>query len=661
MRPKLRRYLRSMRPIAWPTTAGRALLKDTPHYALTVALLLLLAHRPTHKLLERIAALPPVMFVARIFGTAVSAPIALAAMAVGVRRGPCVLPRPRALLQPRALDPRILGAAAALSAFASNEGVRRSLRFNAAVMPAFVEYRYWQWRNRPAPLAERARRYEWLHEKHCELPLRVAVGLGGFYVKVGQVMSSFGEAIVPKQYVRTLSVLQDDSPNRRPAAYVRRLVESELGAPIPTLFSHFDDEPLGAASIGQAHAATLRGSGLAVVVKIQFPEARRFFRIDMRTLKNFCRLAAPSNVAIMEEIERQFITEFDYRLEARLLRQAARNLMPHFGERVVVPLPIDAQHPANPLANGRSMCTSLVLTMERLHGVSLLATQRRQLTELAERRNTTAEALRAELQRRFASGELHGKLGPPSWLVQVLHAIDRLWFAAHNAARRLSSWAAGTEYRRREGRAPRLDPSRVIRTLFDVHGHQLLHDGFFNGDPHPGNLLLCHDGRLGLIDWGQVKTLDVSERVRLARLLVALADRDHQLSAELWAACGFETTRGIPWAIDRWATWRFARNTPDVTAGLGGPLRFEDTLSKIDGITTEPQQYVMAYRLAALLRGNAMSLGDLTVDSAVQWRPHAVRLLKRCGEEVPRTCRGRPAETNGYDPRARPSWLPAEG
>ena len=159
--------------------------------------------------------------------------------------------------------------------------------------------------------------------------------------------------------------------------------------------------------------------------------------------------------------------------------------------------------------------------------------------------------------------------------------------------------------------------------------------------------------------WDQVKRLEVGERVRLAKLLIALADRDAHLAAQLWGACGFATRRNVPWALDRWATWRFARNTPDVTAGLGGPLRFEDSLSKIDAIANEPQQFVMAYRLAALLRGNAMSLGDLSVDSAVHWRAHAVRLLRSCGEEVPTTCRGRPAATHGFDPSVRLSCLPA--
>ena len=58
----------------------------------------------------------------------------------------------------------------------------------------------------------------------------------------------------------------------------------------------------------------------------------------------------------------------------------------------------------------------------------------------------------------------------------------------------------------------------------------------------------------------------------------------------------------------------------------------------------EPQELVMAFRLAALLRGSAMGLGDLTIDSARRWRKHAVRLLQREGEPLPPTVRGRRLE-----------------
>ncbi len=49
-----------------------------------------------------------------------------------------------------------------------------------------------------------------------------------------------------------------------------------------------------------------------------------------------------------------------------------------------------------------------------------------------------------------------------------------------------------------------LNHAAMIDTLLRVHGHEIFVDGFFNADPHPGNILLCPDGRLGLIDYGQV-------------------------------------------------------------------------------------------------------------------------------------------------------------
>lgn len=56
---------------------------------------------------------------------------------------------------------------------------------------------------------------------------------------------------------------------------------------------------------------------------------------------------------------------------------------------------------------------------------------------------------------------------------------------------------------------------------------QLFVDGCFNGDPHPGNLLLFDDGRVGLIDFGQVKRLNKLRRRCLARLYKALNEQDY--------------------------------------------------------------------------------------------------------------------------------------
>jgi len=52
-----------------------------------------------------------------------------------------------------------------------------------------------------------------------------------------------------------------------PFAAIRATVEAELGAPLQTLFAHFDEAPLGTASLAQAHAARLL-DGRRVVVKV---------------------------------------------------------------------------------------------------------------------------------------------------------------------------------------------------------------------------------------------------------------------------------------------------------------------------------------------------------------------------------------------------------
>lgn len=59
-----------------------------------------------------------------------------------------------------------------------------------------------------------------------------------------------------------------------------------------------------------------------------------------------------------------------------------------------------------------------------------------------------------------------------------------------------------------------------------VHAHEIMVDGAFNGDPHPGNILLLPDGRVGLIDYGQVKRINEEVRLNHARLVVALAKGD---------------------------------------------------------------------------------------------------------------------------------------
>ncbi|HVX42669.1 MAG TPA: AarF/UbiB family protein [Mycobacteriales bacterium] len=71
-----------------------------------------------------------------------------------------------------------------------------------------------------------------------------------------------------------------------------------------------------------------------------------------------------------------------------------------------------------------------------------------------------------------------------------------------------------------------LDGAELARRLLRSVLRQIMVDGIFHADPHPGNILLLADGRLGLLDFGSVGRLDLGTRAGLQALLMALDQGD---------------------------------------------------------------------------------------------------------------------------------------
>src|SRR5688572_10204295 len=69
-----------------------------------------------------------------------------------------------------------------------------------------------------------------------------------------------------------------------------------------------------------------------------------------------------------------------------------------------------------------------------------------------------------------------------------------------------------------------VDRAALADDLFRAYLHQILVDGMFHADPHPGNVLLTPDHRLALIDLGMVGRLSGSVQEQLFRLMLAIAD-----------------------------------------------------------------------------------------------------------------------------------------
>jgi predicted unusual protein kinase regulating ubiquinone biosynthesis (AarF/ABC1/UbiB family) len=69
-----------------------------------------------------------------------------------------------------------------------------------------------------------------------------------------------------------------------------------------------------------------------------------------------------------------------------------------------------------------------------------------------------------------------------------------------------------------------VDGGTLAEDLFRAYLQQILVDGVFHADPHPGNVLLTPDHRLALIDLGMVGRLTPSTQERLFRLMLAISE-----------------------------------------------------------------------------------------------------------------------------------------
>ena len=74
----------------------------------------------------------------------------------------------------------------------------------------------------------------------------------------------------------------------------------------------------------------------------------------------------------------------------------------------------------------------------------------------------------------------------------------------------------------------RNDREEIARQGLQTVVQQILEDGFFHADPHPGNLLLGNDMRLCIIDWGMVGRLTEQDRFMLIEMLTAVVDKNSE-------------------------------------------------------------------------------------------------------------------------------------
>lgn len=232
-----------------------------------------------------------------------------------------------------------------------------------------------------------------------------------------------------------------------------------------------------------------------------------------------------------DEVRRQFMKEFDYRKEAANQEAIRLGLSQAGFGAVVVPKPYS------------ELCTREVLVMEYIPGVKLTDVVRQR--PKAPAKGTAKGTAKGAATATAAPAALGGG---ESWWGRTI----------------------GAYFSRRYARS-------LVDEVVRVHGYQVLKMGLFNGkcmawvqalyhqevrtprprqsnrpsdhpihavrtgDPHPGNLLLMPSGKLGLIDYGQIKALNPAQRRCLARIIVALADGKTQEVIDLFVQMGFRS------------------------------------------------------------------------------------------------------------------------
>jgi len=524
------------------------------------------------------------------------------------------------------------GAAAGFYFYHTEPGVERAARFWCHAVPILAHYRLEKWRAQDEEDAEK--RYAKLHEQHAPDVRRAIEDLRGMFVKVAQVFSVRPEA-VPEAIRIELRKLQDNAPPAKWDA-VKMTIERDLGGALEDIFERIDREPLGAASIGQAHLVQWHGQD--VVLKVKYPDSDSMMKADFWCLETLLWLMGNHDaVKIASLLRKQFEGELDYSQEARNLGEAyeAFSSSPEFSSRVAVPRPIPE------LTHGN------VIGMTYLPGPKLETVLRARLEALGmNMKGRSFEDMLKMRQGQNLDGMEVSSFAPAppsslheSWALRCGRALASvfgmdalLWVVRSCADARLRLHSLASRSSVPEMATPEtIDLASALQLLLDIHGFQLFFCPFINCDPHPGNILLLPDGRIGLIDFGQCKRLTDDQRIAFAELFSALtaapAALDASHDADERIASAF-TAMGV---LSRDSQRRFLAMMPRLMFSRLQPQWFEKGYLKEvfagDRVEKFPPDVFMVYRASMLLRGLCLTMQhNLSVADA--WGSYATRWLQ---------------------------------
>lgn len=288
---------------------------------------------------------------------------------------------------------------------------------------------------------EKRRRELYVSEARCFR--NTAVEMGGLLIKLGQFFSTRVD-VLPQSVTRELAGLQDEVP---PVDFkdICKVLESEFGQPLETIYQEFDVNVLASASLGQVHRGRLPG-GEVVAVKILRPGIEKLIDIDLRAMQKVVTCLKVFTDwqkwvdfdAIYKEFADTLWEEVNYLQEGKNAETIAQNNA-QTPELIVPRINWEYTRPR-------------VLTMEFMDGFKI------------------------------------------------------------------------TDYEELEKAG--ISRSKLAEQLLQIYIKQILVDGFFHADPHPGNLFISPAGQVIMIDFGMVGAIAPDLRDTLIKLVLAMVARE---------------------------------------------------------------------------------------------------------------------------------------
>ena len=297
--------------------------------------------------------------------------------------------------------------------------------------------------------------------------------LGPTFIKLGQVLAARPDLVGPS-LAEELKSLRARVPADS-IEQVRETLRQELGEDYEQHFTKIESRPLATASVGQVHKAKLK-DGNSVVIKVLRSEIEPTVRQDMEVLTGLAQLAEhvdafavwrPSDM--VRQLAPMITREIDFARE--------RQNLEHFGEvfdshesGVLIPRAV------------RELCTRRVLVMEEITGTPLSDF----LRDYKEQSSHQQQAFSDPTDQSSEQGAIDGSRADDS---------------------------SSTK-------------DRLAEKLADVYLAMIFDEGLFHADPHPGNLIVASDGRLGILDFGMVGRIDENLRESIEEMLIAISQSD---------------------------------------------------------------------------------------------------------------------------------------